>query len=464
VPEEEYLLYWNDEIYDASYRTFKDGGDLYTSNWTLYNSPYSINDSGDQIGFVFKRKDNGVIDLSELSEMEVEFTLPSSYIKTINEIESKTIELENKIDKIVLPSGAGNPNIVSTLNFEGSDTQKIQRALDHLESVGGGILQLEPRTYEICMADSIHSKACVIVPKNVHIRGCGIDATIIKRLPSERGVDGILFVNKNHEIKDGFTADGNIMYSDFTITDGAATPNRAWGDLIAVTHSHDTIIERVKSLNHDQHFVDISGSYNTIVRDCISHNEVDASGSAIYQIDFGSGIWGTAGFGPNPSEKVLIENCIITDSRAQNVFHYHNNVSCKDVVINNCYVNITGTASINVIGTDSNSVPNSLTISNNRFYINNPNARVINIIAPNAKDIFIQNNIIKGTAEGINVSSSGGSNICIEHNNIDLTTMAITVANANDVSLIFNKIKDKNNKYSVYGVTAMKKFDEDDLQ
>ena len=462
------MLTWNDSDYDASYRTFIDGADLYSSAWTVPKSPFIISDQGNQIGFVFAKKPAmEMLDITtdEVETMNVRLTAEYTMDEALDNL------LNNDKQNYKPNASSGNiPNIVSTASFEGDDTEVIQKALDYLDSIGGGILQLEARTYEISIASSIDNKVCVLVPKNVHIRGAGMDATVIKRLPSERGQNGLLFANRYYDSKGNYEADGNIMYSDFTITDGAATPNRGLGDLIAVTHSHDTIIERVKSLNHDQHFVDISGSYNTIIRDCVSHNKVNADAAAVYQIDFGAGTWGTLNSefrgdvttNSNPSKKVLIENCIITCSYATNPIHYHNDTSCEDVVINNCFFNITGTVSQRIIGTDNVSVPKGLTITNNTFYIDNANAHAIGIYGPGASNIFINNNVIKGTCKGIVVSSSSATNVNICHNNINTQQMAITVKNVSDVRLIFNTILNTS-KYDTSNVTVCKLIDEDTL-
>ncbi len=177
-------------------------------------------------------------------------------------------------------------------------TQAIQNALNYLESVGGGKLVLGAGTFLLSLAKSVHSKACILIPAGVTIEGSGMGVTILKRLESERNQDGVLLVNKDYDTRGEYKAAGNITLRNFTITDGdvTATP-RTYGDLIALGHADNVLIERVGSLNHDQHFVDVCGSRNITIRDCMCNNLQDTYGSATIQIDrakslaFGACCW-----------------------------------------------------------------------------------------------------------------------------------------------------------------------------
>src|SRR5690606_2158704 len=130
--------------------------------------------------------------------------------------------------------------------------------------------------------------ACLVMPAGVTLRGDGPALTTIKRLPSERGVDGILIANRGFDTEtEPFAADGDLCFEDFTITDGDASPTRSLGDLLAMGNCENITVRRVHFGTHDQHGIDLCGVRGAHIYDCTGLNENDGSydRSATIQID-----------------------------------------------------------------------------------------------------------------------------------------------------------------------------------
>lgn len=227
-------------------------------------------------------------------------------------------------------------------------------------------------------------------------------ATILKRISSERKQNGILLVNKGYDTKGEYTAAGNITLRDFTITDGDVTSKpRTYGDLIALGHADNVLVERVQSLNHDQHFVDICGSRNITVRESISNNQQDTYGTATIQIDRAKnlGIWGLLLDGTNP-KYVSIENNNITSMSELVLQLGHDQSTVENLnVVSNV---ITGANTVKgqiAIGKDEDTSISTANIKDNQIKLNNANSVGINLVTDTANrldNISISSNVITG--------------------------------------------------------------------
>ncbi|AGN51528.1 hypothetical protein VPLG_00089 [Vibrio phage eugene 12A10] len=181
-------------------------------------------------------------------------------------------------------------------------TIPTQNTLDYVSSIGGGSVYGAEGINYLSIANSRHrhpddntARICLLLPENVSLRGLGKDITTYQRVVAERNVNGVLMCNENYDRNGGFTADGNIEVHDFSITDGAASPNRAIGDLIGIGHCKTFKAYNIKGLNHDLHLFDICASDDVYIdKTCEGFNEVlDISASTV-QIDGATslGIWG----------------------------------------------------------------------------------------------------------------------------------------------------------------------------
>jgi hypothetical protein len=328
----------------------------------------------------------------------------------------------------------------------GSDwTQAIQRALDELESRGGGVCQLPEGTLYISLANSVNVNTCLQVPANVIFQGAGIDATIIQRLPSERGVDGVLITNKYWDTNGGYTAAGNIIFQDFTITDGAPSPQRSSGDLIGLGHADRVIVQRVKAGNHDQHFVDICGSKRVKVLDCFCFNE-HAGGynaSSTLQIDgVASGAIRGIYVDSTVSTDVEIAGNHIINKTSDITMHVgHKAMVFSNINIHNNYFEGGYASNQNVIASDTNCSFSNVQISNNTIVCSNANARCVNFfISGNGgetiENFTISNNTLSGSSRvgiyvGTNSSYTGSSfpsfnNISVINNNIEINSSGVS--------------------------------------
>ncbi|KJK28423.1 hypothetical protein [Paenibacillus polymyxa] len=293
----------------------------------------------------------------------------------------------------------------ATFGATGNDTdqtQALQSALNYLERVGGGKLILGKGTFLLSLAKSVHDKACLIIPAGVTIEGSGMGVTVIKRLSSERKQNGILLVNKGYDTKGGYTAAGNITLRNFTITDGDVTDKpRTYGDLIALGHADNVLIERVQSINHDQHFVDICGSRNVTVRDNISNNQQDAYGTATIQIDRAKnlGIWGLLLDGANP-QNVTIKNNEITSMSEMVLQLGHDQSTVENLNLEGNVITGANTAKgQTAIGKDVDTSILTANIKNNQIKLNNADSIGINLVTDTANrldNVSISDNVITG--------------------------------------------------------------------
>ncbi|MDG0057006.1 hypothetical protein MMB75_25605 [Paenibacillus sp. P2(2022)] len=281
-------------------------------------------------------------------------------------------------------------------------TQALQSALNYLERAGGGKLVLGKGKFLLSLAKSVHDKACLIIPAGVTIEGSGVGVTILKRISSEREQNGILLVNKGYDTNGEYKAAGNITLRNFTITDGGVTSKpRKYGDLIALGHADNVLIERVQSLNHDQHFVDICGSRNVTVRESIGNNLQDTYGTATIQIDRAKnlGIWGLLLDGTNP-KNVTIENNEITSMSELVLQLGHDQSTVENLnVVSNV---ITGANTVKgqiAIGKDEDTSISTANIKDNQIKLNNANSVGINLVTDTANrldNISISGNVITG--------------------------------------------------------------------
>jgi hypothetical protein len=287
-------------------------------------------------------------------------------------------------------------------------TKAINSALSYLESHGGGVLYFPPGTYYVSLANADHQYSCVRIPANITFCGAGVGSTIIQRLPSERGVDGVLITNKGYDTASGYAAAGNITLRDFTITDGEAVPTRVYGDLIGIGHGKNITIERVEQGRHDQHFVDICGSTGVTVKNC--HGTCDMATTSVtfnsdIQIDAAQtdAIFGINADG-TPSTNVIINgnNFKNTSSNVQiEVGHatgVYRNIIISDNILDSSYV-----ADSSVIGCASTfSTLINVNISNNQIITNHLSSRGLNFysLGTNEKIVSIScnNNTVRGLA------------------------------------------------------------------
>ena len=87
-----------------------------------------------------------------------------------------------------------------------SDDAEIQGMLDAAAAAGGGVVQLEARVYQTCTA--------LVVKSNVHLRGAGRGATIIR---GSATITGVILDNAYLSASVGSIGAHNISISDLTI-------------------------------------------------------------------------------------------------------------------------------------------------------------------------------------------------------------------------------------------------------
>lgn len=321
-------------------------------------------------------------------------------------------------------------------------TTQLQAALNELESRGGGTLLLGPGVFCLSIAKSINAYACLVVPANVTVKGAGGKTTIIQRLPAERGVDGILIVNKGFDtVTTPFGASGGQVYEDFTITDGSFGPSRVGGDLIGAGNCENLIVRNCHFGIHDQHAVDLSGVRNALIFNCtgVNGNDGGYNRSATVQVDGAPGMIGQVTVAVN-SENITVENCHFNSASSMEVLHIghkpiatngvYKNIRFINNVIDGAYVNNSYAAWF-----DPDCGFDGLQFIGNKFIINNDTANGLNISLSGSygtvlNDCKVIGNTITGTGRlGLYVGSSTNigtrpifKNVVVSNNIVDITT------------------------------------------
>ncbi|TVM01899.1 MAG: hypothetical protein CV087_10235 [Candidatus Brocadia sp. WS118] len=288
------------------------------------------------------------------------------------------------------------------------DTEGIWNCLDIVSAGAAKKIILPADTIFISLANSDHDKALLLIPSNCTLSGAGIDETIIKRVPGERGDDGLLIANFGYDDSPDYTGAHDIVLENFTITEGNTTKKSGTGDLIALAHCERVTVRNVKGLNHDQHLIDIVGVKDLLVTDCIDSNSVvNAGQTASFQIDTpddAAAAWGVY-VDDTPNINInLYRNTIKANSQSY-AFHLHRgrNQTSKNIQIKDNIID--GDISAGIYKDNTYEVQ-GLTIEGNIIRLNNTSADSRGIylatdstIAAGAfKDVQIINNTITGVA------------------------------------------------------------------
>ena len=314
------------------------------------------------------------------------------------------------------------------------DTEAFQNAIDAAYTLGKNVI-LPSGTIYISIANSINAQSCIIMRDGVSIKGQGITATTIQRLVSERAVEGVFMVTDGWDTAEDYGAAGNFVLEDFTITEGDPDSLKDfYGDLIAIAHSKNVIVRNVRGLNHDQHLVDVSGSRDITIMNCVDSNlVVNPFGCATFQIE-DTGLSGVLGINTDTtnSQNIRIINNTIYNKNSQVVVQLHNTGLCvdKDILIEgNTIVAPNGQA----IGKDTDAQIENLIIRNNFITCNDTLDAAISLICADGdsiKNVLIDGNTINGTFRyGIALGSLTGvtsetflnyENVRIVNNNIKM--------------------------------------------
>ena len=293
------------------------------------------------------------------------------------------------------------------------DTAAIQAACK-VAVIHGGEVVVPKGTAYISLANSIHAKACILMPDGLRMRGSGEQCRILRH-PAERGVNGVLMVNEGYDTAGDYDAASNIHLREFYISDGDGSASRSLGDLIAFGHAHDCTVRRMYSGNHDQHFVDCCASRDIEISDNTC-TQLLSTGDSPIQLDGASslGIWGLhlddtpckniRIFGNNIIHKGI--NAAIQVFHAPDILYAHTYVA--DNVIDAGYV--AGAGAIGFGGDVAGITVDSLFIKNNIVSLNHPSSRGINLaqnVLEKAIGVIVSGNRISGACRvGIYVGTN----------------------------------------------------------
>jgi len=306
-----------------------------------------------------------------------------------------------------------NPKMIGA-QFNGTDdTAEIQKTF-----IAGSVLNrrvvLPPGTTYLSRARSIHDKACLLLPEGLQLQGSG-HLTKISRLPSERGLNGVLMVNEGYDTQGGYDAAGNITLENFYVEDGDDSATRGLGDLIAFGHAENVVVRGVHSGNHDQHFVDICSCKSVRVEKNVCRQML-ATGDSVVQIDSADslGIWGLY-LDDTPNVDIVVDGNNILHKGINGAVHFCHgaNTEYKGIRIASNDIDAAYLANSNGVLLDpaANLVVSGLTITGNRVRTNHASARGINLFnnAGTFDGVDVSHNIVTGLARiGIYIGSNAG--------------------------------------------------------
>lgn len=327
------------------------------------------------------------------------------------------------------------------------DTAAIRLALSVAESAGGGDVYFPSGTYIVSSSDT--PAYCLRVPANTHLRGQSRFNTIITRTVANVDEASILIVNDDCDTATVYNAAGGITISELTIRDSLTTERTATtGDLIGLGHCDKAIVRDCIFGKHAQHCVDIAGSRDVKVLDCIEDNDNGLTGyaaNASVQVDRAvtNAFIGINGDNTD-SRDILISGNTFRSTNTNEILHIgHNGGTAHNVTITDNYLYGTARSFSKLIrcDTDETSI-DGLVISDNILECTTANNSAINIVcngndSESIKNITITGNIIKGTAgTGIYVGGTSSftqstfpdfRNITITGNTVDIDWNSSTV-------------------------------------
>ena len=196
------------------------------------------------------------------------------------------------------------------------DTKNIQDALNHLDTIGGGMLNIPEGTF-IISRKSPQKAGCIYLPSNVQIVGAGQKKTILKLQTKQGNYTRLIYIK----------GEKNVSLSRLTI-DG----NR-WEQ------------PKPEAPNEHLHGIFIDSSIDVLIRDCTFQN-TGGDGILIH--------------GPRvQSKNITIRNCAFKDNRRNGITL---GSGFNGVVIDSCYFEAT-----NIYGSPIDSEPDNGKCENAKF-------------------------------------------------------------------------------------------------
>ena len=181
------------------------------------------------------------------------------------------------------------------------DTLAIQNAIDYLNSIGGGILYLEAKTYLITYT--------LIYYSNIKIIGYG---TKFDFQPTNS--DATLFVPSTYDTTDEYTY--NVVFEGFEIK---TLTNK--GNGIGAPKVDGIIVRNIKTSQLHWHLIDFAGTKNAIVEHCYASG-LTTSAIQLDNLSAIGGLWLetsshtliSAVIDNDISENITVRNCYVEGS------------------------------------------------------------------------------------------------------------------------------------------------------
>ncbi|ELK48584.1 hypothetical protein D479_02282 [Halobacillus sp. BAB-2008] len=289
---------------------------------------------------------------------------------------------------VVFVNGKGSSpaaNTESKCLASEEDIQNLQEKISTTSENGGGTVTLEPCRYVVTEP--------ILLKSNVHLKGSGIDKTIIELKPELE--DGTKNDNKIIETESGST---DITISELTVdgnkNDRKSLINDPHAHSIDIVHVDGFLIDRIKIVDSASASIMLYNSRNGVVR----NSEIKDSGS--------NGILAL-----QETKNVSITDNVIDHTEHQNgiFISYQQGHASSDIVIENNTVTDAADFGIEV----GHIVPDGQEQHRNIQVMNNKIVRATNsgIAFRTVSDGVIQDNVIQGYGKN---GTYGGDGIFVE--------------------------------------------------
>lgn len=221
---------------------------------------------------------------------------------TLDDIINKNIfkDLNDKIDTI---NSKLNHFIVNIEEFDGSDCERIQKALDLVHSKGGGVVYVPRHSYDL---------DCELVIYQNTTLYSEIGTVYNRRHKGYMLMNGDRGSNYN-----GYNGNGNLSIINGTFDGKAQDDLGGTGSNIAIAHADNIIIDNVEILNANSHHIELNSSKNVIIQNSKILGQLsNLQYVEGIQLDLAtkSGFGAFGSFDSTGCKNVTIQDCIFGES------------------------------------------------------------------------------------------------------------------------------------------------------
>lgn len=320
------------------------------------------------------------------------------------------------------------------------DTEAIQWALSYADTIGGGHVVMPDSCYRITYSLVYGSNTIIEMGRGSRI------------YPDLTGNGASCFISNSRDTSEAWVTD--VTFKNIRVNNGPISENA-----IGIYRCKRVLVDGCSVYSLGYHLVDNTASEDVTVRNCYAYStgtraiQMDnavAGGAVLWELSDHTNVASVVGeYGDTDSlvsKRMLIENCVFESCAGGVQFHRWGG---SNGIVDNCWFLNTGDAS-GAITIDS-AWGTGITVTNCNFYGRQSSyGKAINCAGGNLTNVIIENNIVRGMAQGFNlgITYGGTGDVTIRNNDIDsifvygtAAAYAISVSGYN-TAIQNNKISD----------------------